>query len=141
MLVGFWGRFDHIVRDRDILYARLQGILVVPFARAHSSSEFEAGENLLLKVCIFAGLTFCMAGWVSRLQSRGGRKVASLISILGVIAMGIAIEVGQVFLEPLVPDVTDFILYACGAIVGLAAFRILIPPQTIVLERRSLESA
>ena len=68
MLVGFWGRFDHIVRDRDILYARLQGILVVPFARAHSSSEFEAGENLLLKVCIFAGLTFCLAGWVSRLQ-------------------------------------------------------------------------
>ncbi len=27
MFVGFWSRFDQIVLDRDVLYARLQGIL------------------------------------------------------------------------------------------------------------------
>ena len=132
MLVGFLGRFDSIEHERAVLEQRLQGILVVPFARAHSSSEFEAGQNILVKLVVFAALTFLLSGWCSRLRTKTTLRLAATVSIVGCIVLGLGIEVAQVFLPPLVPDATDFILYGTGALLGVLGFRMMIPLQARV---------
>ena len=70
MLAGFLGRFDSLERDPTVLEQRLQGILVIPFARAHASSEFEAGQNILVKLVVFGALTFLLSGWCSRQRTK-----------------------------------------------------------------------
>ena len=131
MLVGFLGRFDSIERDPAVVEQRLQGILVIPFARAHSSSEFEAGQNILVKLVVFGTLTFLLSGWCSRLRTKMKLRLAATVSIVGCVALGSGIEVAQVFLPPLVPDATDFILYGIGALFGVLGFRMMIPPASM----------
>ena len=126
MLVGFLSRFEQVVRDPELIKQRFYGIVVVPFARAHSSSEFEAGENIVLKFLVFALLSFLLFGWCSRLRA-GTAALARLAAGGWIVLLAIAIEVGQVFLFPLVPDATDFILYGAGAWIGVIALRMLIP--------------
>jgi glycopeptide antibiotics resistance protein len=132
MLVGFLSRFEYIVRDPQLIQERLRGILHVPFARAHSSSEMEAGENILVKIMIFAALTFLLSGWCSRITA-GLHKPAIIVSTLWFLILSAAIEVGQVFLYPLVPDVTDFIIYTMGAICGIAAFKLMMPKNKVAV--------
>lgn len=136
MLAGFLGRFERIVVEPQQIQQRLQGILAIPFARAHSSSEFEAGENILFKVLIFAILSFLLSSWYSRLNTKRNQKRSCLswsragvclLIFIWIVGLAVGIEVGQVFLFPLIPDVTDFIVYALGAGVGLAASRWLLP--------------
>ncbi len=129
LLVGFLGRFQHIVRDAETLQLRLREIFTVPFARAHTSSEFQAGENILLKMCVFALLTFLLAGWHSRIPSLAGKRFAAAFALIWVLVLGVGIELSQVFLFPLFPDATDLLLYAVGAVAGVFAFRLLIPAQ------------
>ena len=127
MLVGFLGRFDSIERDPAVLEQRLQGILVIPFARAHASSEFEAGQNILVKLVVFGALTFLLSGWCSRQRTKTKLRLAATVSIIGCVVLGLGIEAAQVFLPPLVPDATDFILYGIGALLGVLGFRMMIP--------------
>ena len=139
MLVGFLGRFDSMERDPTVLELRLQGILAVPFARAHASSEFEAGENILVKLIVFGVLTFFLTGWCLRLLTKTRLRIAVAISVVWCLALGFGIEVAQVFLPPLVPDATDFILYGMGMLFGLLGFRMMIPEASLhPVSRRSL---
>lgn len=137
MLVSFLGRFDSIERDPAVLVKRLQEILVVPFARAHASSEFEAGENILVKLIVFGALTFLLSGWCSRLRSKTTLRIAKMVSIVGCVVLGLGIEVGQVFLPPLFPDATDFILYGIGGLLGVLGFRMLIPAPASMRSSKS----
>ncbi len=129
MLLGFLARFDSIARDPAVIAQRMQGILVVPFARAHASSEFEAGENILVKVAVFGVLTFLLCGWCTRCLSAGTVRIAIVVSCVGCLLLGVGIEVTQAFLPPLVPDATDFLLYAFGALLGVVGFRMFMPPK------------
>jgi glycopeptide antibiotics resistance protein len=133
MLVGFLSRYESIVRDPQLIQERWQGILIVPFARAHSSSEMEAGENILVKLMLFAALSFLLCSWCSRI-SAGLRTAAVIVATLWFLILSVAIEVGQVFLYPLVPDVTDFIIYSLGAICGTIAFRMMIPNNYVMFD-------
>ncbi len=127
MIIGFLGRFEKLELDSAIVLQRLEGILIAPFARAHASSEFEAGENIVLKLFAFAVLVAVLTGWCSRIQTRFCRQIAVIVSTLGFLIMALGVEVGQAFLPPLVPDATDFILYAVGGLLGFAGFNALIP--------------
>ncbi len=127
MLVGFLGRFDSIEHDPVLIDERFRGIMAVPFSRAYFSSEFEAGENILLKLTVFATLTFLLCGWCSRLTAVPASRTAISLSVAWCFVLGLGIEVAQVFLPPQVPDVTDLILYALGAMIGVVGFSMLIP--------------
>ncbi|MEM7557904.1 MAG: hypothetical protein AAF394_02150, partial [Planctomycetota bacterium] len=133
MAVAFLSRFDQVVTDLALLQERAWGIFTVPFARAHSSSEFSAGVNILLKWIAFGTLAFLVYGWSSRtkhLPEAPTLKNAPWgILFFGGAVMGIAIELGQVFLFPLVPDATDWITYSLGMLIGTIAFRLLMPSQ------------
>ncbi len=130
VLLGFLARFDSIEHDPAVIAQRMRAILVVPFARAHASSEFEAGENILVKIAVFGALTFLLCGWCTRCRSAGVARIAVVASCLGCLLLGVGIEIAQAFLPPLVPDATDFLLYAFGAGLGMVGFRMLIPPKS-----------
>jgi glycopeptide antibiotics resistance protein len=60
-------------------------------------------------------------------------QTAIVVSTLWFLILSAAIEVGQVFLYPLVPDVTDFIIYTMGAICGIAAFKLMMPKNKVAV--------
>lgn len=126
VLFGFLGRFKQLVRDPDLIIERLDSILAVPFARAQRSTEMQAGENILLKVAVFALLAFLLTGWRDR-RSTKRKRLGTFVAFAWVLLVGASIEFGQVFLIPLVPDITDWIIYSVGALVGWWAFHLLIP--------------
>ena len=133
MAVAFLSRFDQAVIDPALLQERAWGIFTVPFARAHSSSEFSAGVNILLKWIAFGTLAFLVCGWSSRRKHSPEaptlKNAPWAILFFSGASMGIGIELGQVFLEPLVPDATDWITYSLGMLIGIVAFRLLVPSQ------------
>lgn len=125
LLVGFTFRYQRIVLDSTEWRERLWGIWAIPFARAHRSSEFEAAENILLKLLVFAMLAFFLMGWHNRCG--GSAKLRTLVVTVWFAGIAMAVELAQVFLYPLVPDVTDVLLYTLGGAIGMAGFLILIP--------------
>ncbi len=138
MAIAFLTRFDEIVRDPELLQERAWDIFAVPFARAHSSREFDAGVNILLKWIAFGTLAFLVCGWQSRRIStrKPGSNLESGIPwfslVLSGAFMGISIEAAQVFLLPLVPDATDWLTYSVGMLLGVLAFRLLMPDQEVL---------
>lgn len=138
LLVGFLVRYERLVTNRQELTERLWGILTVPLARAHSSSEFEAAENILVKLLLFAMLGFLLAGWCNRGKRPGqatGHPVGNwrfLLAVFWIITIGLSIEILQAFFMPLVPDVTDLLLYGTGSTLGMLGFSLLIPPTPII---------
>ena len=129
-LIGFTVRYERIVTDHEEWSRRFWSILAVPFARAQRSTEFQAIENILLKIIVFAALAMLLMGWrdrARRTHSRFDRR--TVLAVAWVFAIGLLIELAQVYLIPLVPDVTDFLLYLCGALLGVFGFWMLIPKQ------------
>lgn len=133
MALAFLSRFDHLLTDPELLQERARDIFTIPFARAHRSSEFNAGVNILLKWIAFGTLAFLVFGWRSRMKPSSEAPTLKNapwgILFFGGAVMGIAIELGQVFLFPLVPDATDWITYSLGMLIGTIAFRLLMPSQ------------
>ncbi len=126
MLLVFLSRFSRVVSEPEQISSRLWGIFAVPFARAQRSSEFEAVENIVLKILVFATLAFLITGWLDRRYVKWNIwHTGTLIAWGGLI--GVMIEVGQVFLFPLVPDVTDLVIYSIGLMIGPLVFRFLVP--------------
>ncbi len=119
-------RFQEVVTDRALLIERLSSIWAVPFARAQRSTEFQALENITLKLVVFALLGFLLTGWLSR-AGTANRGTAYSVIALWVAFLAIAIEVSQAMLIPLVPDITDIIVYCSGAVLGILLYRTLMP--------------
>ncbi len=112
---------------------RLSGIWAVPFARAQRSTEFQALENISLKLAVFALLGFLLTGWLVRVKAIARISVYSLVS-LWVILLAVAIEVSQAMLIPLVPDITDILVYCTGAIMGIVLYRTLMPLEKLTVD-------
>jgi len=135
ILIGFTIRYKQFVTAPEEQLNRLRDIWVVPFARAQRSSEFEAMENILLKLLVFALLAFFLSGWHDRSKHMKTKLSALrengqlLVAIVWIATLGLSVELAQVFLVPLVPDVTDIFLYLCGAVFGAIGFWMLIPKQ------------
>lgn len=131
LVFSFVAKADRWVTDQQEILDRLGGIIAVPFARAQRSSEFEAIENILLKLSVFALLGFLLTGWCSRGPSvdRGRFRMHWHVkfAVLWVMAVAIAIEVLQACLIPLVADATDLLLYGTGAAMGAISFLLLVP--------------
>ena len=139
MTVAFLSRFDHVVTDPVVLQERVRDIFTIPFARAHRSSEFNAGVNILLKWIAFGTLAFLVCGWRSRRnpssETQTLKNAPWVVLIFSGASMGIGIELAQIFLIPLVPDATDWITYSLGMLIGIIAFRLLVPSQAVLKDQ------
>jgi len=106
--------------DLAEIEARLAGLGRVPFAGLYRTLDLEAASDVLRKLLFFAPL-----------GALGGLAVASLVVgrwaqrlllaawLLVAAAVGLAIELVQVFLPAHVPENTDVIVYATGAALGM----------------------
>lgn len=129
--VGFLARAESVVTDRDLVRERLSGIFAVPFARAQKASEMEALANLSLKIAMFASLGFLITRWIVVVGIKT-RVVAVVVLTAWILLLGIAVEVSQGFLLPLIADVTDLVLYAFGGALGVFVHRLLYPRSNAV---------
>ncbi len=133
VIAGFTARFTRVVTGEE-LTDRLWSMLAVPFARAQRSSEIGAAENFLLKLSTFALLGFLLIGWHNRATRTVNKKTLPpwriTVVVLWISAVAITVELAQAALFPLVPDVTDLILYGTGAAIGVLTFWLLVPEDS-----------
>jgi VanZ family protein len=105
---------------RDEWRARYEGFWAVPFANLSRGSEYNAVSDILRKTLLFGLFGGCCARALTALAlpSRVRWLLAggALVAAAGLAG---AIELAQVFLPPHVPDVTDVILGAVGALAGM----------------------
>jgi glycopeptide antibiotics resistance protein len=109
-----------LIRDPHQWAARLDGFLVVPFARLYAGSDFNTASEILRKIFFFAPLGALLAMSARPLPLPVAiRRALLVLLLLLAAALGTGIELAQVFLAPHIPDVTDVLLYTIGAGLGM----------------------
>jgi VanZ family protein len=128
LLAAFLGRSERWVVDPVELQDRWSGFLTYPLLRYYYTSEYSALTNLMGKVISFnllGGLVACYVIFLFRQFPCGPN--ASLRSLyrtamgwaIGLsIAIGLVIEITQIYLVPLIGDFSDVGIYALGAAIG-----------------------
>jgi VanZ family protein len=122
LLVGFLYPFDFKYVPSTIP-ARIQALLAVPFETYRLATEARAVSDLGLQLLLFAPIGAALA---VAFAARRGRRAAIAGGFLATAyAAGVAsvIEAAQVFLPSKVPDSTDIVTAAIGALGGYAAMR------------------
>jgi glycopeptide antibiotics resistance protein len=76
-------------------------------------TEYNAYTNMVAKLSLFALLGILGFGWQNSLRTDEWRFFGRTLLIV-VVAVSCAIELGQAFLPPLVPDFSDVIIYVVG---------------------------
>lgn len=120
--VGFLGGAERWADAKEIA-AGVDSFFSAPFVKYYYGSEFSAGANFAGKLLTFAVL----GAGLANLFGYGRERMPVLgyvVSIALVLALGVAIEIAQIYLVPLVPDAADVIIYAAGAAVGWKAWAI-----------------
>jgi len=129
-VLAFVGRFERLATV-DEAQRRFAGLWVPPFVRYYFTSEFEAGANLMGKLIVFAVLGFLLAGGIGVSSKRSGRWLWSVVAFLWTVALGIAIELLQVWLIPFVPDANDLAIYLIGSLFGAILYGILFNKHSV----------
>lgn len=117
---------------REEWRARYEGFWTVPFASLYYGSEYNAVSEVLRKTLMFAvfGGLCARALTVLSLPARV-RWLLLGVALAAAAGLAGAIELGQVFMPPHVPDVTDVILEAAGALIGMViVLRVTLRPSS-----------
>ena len=88
-----------------------------------------AYTNIIEKMAVFAAIGACSAGW-SRSVASGRRQLVIWCSLLAVIVLAFTIELVQIWLPPLVPDMSDTLVYLAGYGLGYYALVLVMAPAT-----------
>lgn len=128
LLAAFLGRSERWVFDPVELQDRWSGFFTYPLLRYYYTSEYSALTNLLGKVISFNVLGGLVAIYVmvrygqfpfgpnDSLRSLYRTAMGWAIGLS--IAIGFAIEIAQIYLLPLIGDLSDVGIYAFGAAIG-----------------------
>jgi glycopeptide antibiotics resistance protein len=101
----------------------------------YAGTEYNAYTNMLMKIGLFAILGSVGFGW----QKTSSKLVSDAVfwsTLITVVVTAVLIELLQVFLPPLVPDISDAFTYLLGYLAGYQMARVLwvtapTPPATI----------
>lgn len=124
-----------VTAPREIA-GRWQAFWDWPMAKYYYMSEFGALTTFSYKVLLFAALGFCWRTAAS-LVDPSRRLWIHLAAAVFSIAAAIAIEVGQVYLPPGIPDAFDILVYTMGAALGYLVFWF-VNPTRIPTDRTSI---
>ena len=127
----FWWPFQ-IESNHELIRSNLDGFFRVPFAALYTGSEYNALTEIVRKIILFAVLGMMLAHLIliHRLPTQIRRSFCG-IAILSCSLLGTAIELIQSCLPPHVADITDVILYTCGACIGMFVMLRLSKPQPL----------
>jgi VanZ family protein len=120
LVMAFNLRYDSILGSGESLDERWRTFFLPPLLRYYFGSEYSAFSNLAGKFGMFAilGVLWGLVGW-----TRMGRCTTSrfLFGLVWALMLGIAIEVMQVYLPPMIADASDIGIYGLGYIFGYVA--------------------
>jgi VanZ family protein len=144
LLVAFLGRWQRWVVEPVELRDRWSDFFTYPLLRYYYTSEYSALTNLMGKVISFSVLGGLVACYVMvRYREFPFQPSASLRSLyrtaigwaIGLsIAIGLVIEITQIYLFPLIGDFSDVGIYALGAAIG--AWLTVFIPYGATIERK-----
>ncbi len=109
----------HLITDSSQISQRWASFRHMPFAIMYYNSEFGALTSIMYK-----GLPFALLGVMLSRAASSGANAQSLSQFVTIMAMcvagllGVAIEIGQVYVNSHQPDMTDILIYALFAAVG-----------------------
>ena len=131
LVVGFWFPFE-FSRDGALVRARLQDFLYrVPFLSLYRGTEFNAIDQLLIRVLLFAPLGAMWAYVAALARTRPARRLLASVGFVYTACLAFGIEAVEVFMPSKVADSTEVFLCAAGALIGLyATLRLLAPGDT-----------
>jgi len=121
LLLLFWFPFD-FQTEGSFIKERLALMHRVPFETYYFGTEFRALTEVLRKTLFFLPLGGLLAWGVARLPWHW-RSSAFALSMLGLAAAPVLVELGQVMLPGKVADLTDALLAWCGGLAGYALAR------------------
>ena len=117
LVLAFNLRYDSILGSGEILDERWRTFLAPPLLRYYYTSEYSAFSNLVGKIGMFAilGVFWGLVGW-----TKTGRCTTSRFwfGLVWAIVLGVAIEVMQVYLPPMIADASDIGIYGTGYAIG-----------------------
>lgn len=124
IIAGTLGRSSGWIDDPDQIASAWQAFFDWPLAKYYYTSEFEAGQNALSKLIVFAVVGFCFCIGVSK-TPENSQTPTTAMAILLMVSAAILIELTQVYLKPHIADLTDILLYLAGATMGWTSVRFL----------------
>ncbi len=114
LLCVFWVPFN-FTDDRQHLKLSYQSLWVAPFAKLYIGSEFNALSQVMAKMGFFLPLGVLFSWRMHGIRPTFCFGLAGLVAI----AIGLLIELGQIFLPGKYPDFTDILFYLIGILVGV----------------------
>lgn len=118
--VAFLARSQSVVTDPQAIADRWWGMLTPPLSRYYFTSEYSALTSLAGKLAMFGVLGLCIAGYANSRDQRPHLWPVTLGFLLaGLLAC--LIEVLQVYLSPLIADLSDIFIYMVGYGLGVVA--------------------
>ncbi|MDA9778874.1 VanZ family protein [Rubripirellula sp.] len=117
-------RYERFSIDEKVIKQRIENAFYsAPYASAQRSTEFQMIENIGGKLILFG-----LGGFLFRLfllRLRGNSPTSRLgfdriMTVLVVAGLSSLIEISQIFLLPLIPEISDVITGSLGAMMGIA---------------------
>jgi VanZ family protein len=132
-------RHEQVLSDPAEIASRFHSAWDLPLVKYYSGSEYNAYTNILLKIAIFAALGAIAFGW-QKTSSPIASRLIFLITLIMVVVSAFLVELLQVILPPLIPDISDAFTYLVGYAAGYQLTRVLwgrapVTAATPVLER------
>jgi VanZ family protein len=124
ILGALLGRHDQMLTDSSQIASRFSSAWSLPLAKYYSGTEYGALTNMLLKLGLFGIWGAVAFGW-GKTSSISARRWIFWFTLLAAVIVAPAIELAQVALPPLVPDVSDALTYLAGYFAGYQLLRIL----------------
>jgi VanZ family protein len=124
VLAALLARNDGILKDSAAIAERFAQAWTIPLAKYYAGTEYGAYTNVFAKAGLFAVLGGIAFGW-QKTSPRPVHWIVFVGTLLTVCVAAFGIELLQVVLPPLVPDMSDGFTYLLGYAVGYQTTRFL----------------
>jgi glycopeptide antibiotics resistance protein len=122
LMVGFWYPFDW-TRDHAVLRARAHLFFRVPFAVLYTGTEFNALNQVAIRMLAFAPLGGIVAYLATLPQRAWASHSLAIVGWLYAVGLAAGIEVMQIALPSKIADATEVPICIGGVAVGYAIVR------------------
>lgn len=133
--IAFNARYEEILTNPEIIRARWRAFFSWPLLRYYYTSEYSAFSNLLGKLIVF-GVLGVLVALASVVSARGTSAVGESVrwgfwlGMVWSLGLGVVIEVAQVYLPPILGDMSDIGIYAVGYGLGFWLSLLVVRPSS-----------
>jgi glycopeptide antibiotics resistance protein len=120
LAIVFWYPFE-FTRDPQLLKARLNGLVTMPFYNYFYSTQLRAATEVVHKVAFFIPLGVILSFSRRAFTTPSARTLVDAVALTALLAAAAFVELGQVALPAKYPDITDWVLESAGAVIGYFA--------------------